>query len=83
MRLPSNIERHESYHGRTTPQIEWRVWNDDHTCYVTFATKRDAFAYATSDLEDRAIKAGVNNEMLSIWRRGRMTDAQLIDLIVK
>ena len=46
------VERHASYRGRTTPTIEWRVWNKDHTCYMNFPTKREALAY---------IKASENN----------------------
>lgn len=42
------IERHESYRGRTTPEIEWRVWNESHTSYVAFKTKREALAYANA-----------------------------------
>ncbi len=44
--LMREVERHESYRGRTTPVIEWRVWNADHTCYMVFKTKREAVAYA-------------------------------------
>ncbi len=40
------VERHEVYRGRTTPEIEWRVWNADNTNYTPFKTKREAFAYA-------------------------------------
>jgi hypothetical protein len=36
------IERHESYRGRTTPEIEWRVWNPTHTQFTAFRTKREA-----------------------------------------
>lgn len=39
------IERKASYRGRTTPEVEWRVWNADHTSYMTFKTKREALAY--------------------------------------
>ena len=39
------LERYESYHGRTTPEVEWRAWNEEHTCYMAFRTKREAIAY--------------------------------------
>jgi hypothetical protein len=44
MNTPS-IERHESYRGRTTPEVTWRVWNATRNSYVQFTTKRDAVAY--------------------------------------
>jgi hypothetical protein len=39
------LERHESYRGRTTPEISWRVWNSNHTSYTNFQTKREAKEY--------------------------------------
>lgn len=39
------IERHESYRGRITPDIEWRVWNAERTSYMPFKTQREAVAY--------------------------------------
>ncbi len=42
------LERHESYRGRTTPEITWRVWNNAHDYYAEFKTKREAFAYVNA-----------------------------------
>lgn len=39
------LERYESCRGRTTPEIEWRVWNNDHTMYRSFKRKKDAIEY--------------------------------------
>jgi len=39
------LQRYESYRGRTTPEIEWRVWNPEHSSFVGFRTKRDAVIY--------------------------------------
>lgn len=46
-----SIERHESYRGRVTPEVEWRVWNENHDSYMAFALKRDALAYAQMKLK--------------------------------
>ena len=39
------MQRYESTRSRTTAQVEWRVWNQDHSCFTPFKTKRDAVAY--------------------------------------
>jgi hypothetical protein len=45
------LERRESFRGRTTPEIEWRVWNKDHTRYATYNSKREALANLAIDVQ--------------------------------
>jgi hypothetical protein len=46
----TRVERHESYRGRTTPEVTWRVWNADYTCYTEFKTRREARKYAELEI---------------------------------
>jgi len=65
----TKIERHESYRGRTTPEVTWRVWNADHTCYMTFKTKREATAYANVSAGREADDDGDVESILRAWRK--------------
>jgi len=44
MAMTSRLERYESSRGRTTPEVQWRLWNLRRDSYQTFKTKREALA---------------------------------------